>query len=150
MAVRMERPQEQSSVVRKLGNMRFALYASRDYAQLHNAATWKFIAYDALHEDMPQQRWLRQVAGGRRIVCEVSDITGQHAAARSGVGVAGLPQFMGDADEQLKRLTYDGDIFERELWLIVHQDLRHSGPVRAVMDFVIDVFDAFGAHGLTP
>jgi DNA-binding transcriptional LysR family regulator len=146
VAVRMERPQEQSNVVRKLGTMGFALYASRDYVHLHKPVAWEFIVYGPQYEDMPQQRWLRRLAGSRNIVCEVGDITGQHAAARAGVGVAGLPSFLGDADEQLLRLPHDGESFGRELWLIVHQDLKRSQSVRAVMDFVIEIFSAADAR----
>ena len=61
------------------------------------------------------------------------------AAARAGVGVAGLPCFLGDADEGLQRLALDGEGFSREIWLVVHRDLKRSPPIRAAMDFLIEV-----------
>lgn len=75
----------------------------------------------------------------RPVVCEISDITGHYAAARAGVGVAGLPCFLGDADDGLQRLAFDGEGFSREIWLVVHRDLKRSPPIRAVMDFLIEV-----------
>jgi DNA-binding transcriptional LysR family regulator len=84
-------------------------------------------------------KWLLEVAGARQIVCEVSDITTQHAAARTGIGVAGLPVFMGDEDPALQRLPSDHEAFFREIWLVIHADLRHSALIRAVIDFVVDV-----------
>ena len=139
LAIRLVRPKEPSSVVRKLGSMAFGLYCSRDYEHLQRPSAWEFIAYDEQWNDMPQQQWLRRIAGERPIVCEISDISGHYTAARAGVGVAGLPCFLGDADEGLQRLAFDGEGFSREIWLVVHRDLKRSPPIRAVMDFLIEV-----------
>ncbi|POR50280.1 LysR family transcriptional regulator [Paraburkholderia eburnea] len=139
LAVRLARPDEPRNATRKLGTMPFALYASRDYAQAAQPAEWAFIAYEARLAGMPHEQWLRAAAGERPVVCEVSDITTQLAVARTGIGVAGLPVFMGDADPALQRLPWSGEAFSRDIWLVVHDDLRHSPPIRAVIDFVAEV-----------
>ena len=139
IAVRLVRPTEPGSVVRKLGTMAFALYASRSYEALSHPERWEFIAYDARFEDMPQQKWLRSVAGNRLIACELGDINSHHAAVRAGAGVGGLPCFLGDADETLLRVADDEPSFGRDIWLVVHRDLKSAGPVRAVMDFLVEV-----------
>ena len=99
---------ESSYLVRKLGQMPFALYASSDYAALRQPDNWTFIAYDAQFSDMPQQRWLLDIAGQRAISCELSDISSHLAAARAGAGVAGLPCFLGDHCPELLRLEHGG------------------------------------------
>lgn len=139
VALRLVRPKEASSVARKLGCMPFALYASRDYEPLRRPQDWSFIAYDAQFADMPQQRWLLDIAGHRAVGCELSDISGHLAAARAGAGVAGLPCFLADADPTLLRLKHEGESFSRDIWLVVHRDLRRAAPVRAVMDFLIEL-----------
>jgi len=139
VALRLVRPEEGTSVVRKLGRMSFDLYASRDYPQLHNPSAWEFISYDAGFADMPQQKWLMSVARGRPIACEISDINGHLAATQAGAGVAGLPGFLGDTDARLQRVAYDGEPFSRDIWLAVHRDLRRSPQVRAVMDFLLKI-----------
>lgn len=136
IALRLVRPKEPSNVVRKLGQMPFALYASPGYVAGLHTADWSFIAYDAQFADMPQQRWLLEIAGNRAVSVELSDISSHLAAARAGVGVAGLPCFLGDEDPGLIRLPHDGPTFSRDIWLVVHRDLRRSLPVRAVMDFL--------------
>lgn len=138
IAVRLFRPTEPANVTRKLGVMPFGLYADRSYAYRHLPAMWEFIAYDAQFADTSHQRWLLRVADSRPIVCEVSDITSQHVAARTGVGVAGLPCFIGDSDPDLQRLPFDGEVFAREIWLVVHSELKRSPPIRAVADFISD------------
>lgn len=142
LAIRLVRPKESTNVVRRLGTMPFALYASGDYVNLERPSAWEFIAYDAQFDDMPQQQWLRRIAGERSIACEISDINGHHAAARAKAGVAGLPCFLGDTDPSLQRLTYDGDPFARDIWLVVHRDLKRSSPIRAVMDFLIETVES--------
>lgn len=147
VALRLLRPSDSSSVVRKLGQMPFALYASLDYPALRHPRDWTFIAYDAQFADMPQQRWLLELAGPRPVGCELSDISSHLAAARAGAGVAGLPCFLGDADAGLVRLEHEGAAFSRDIWLVVHRDLRRSAPVRAVMDFLGEVVAGHGAFG---
>ncbi len=145
IAVRLFRPTEPDSVTRKVGNMPFALYASAHYEHLRQPEQWAFIAYESGLADMPHQQWLMAVAQGRALACEVSDITTQHQAARAGAGVAGLPVFIGDNDPALQRLPFDGEPFAREIWLVVHADLRHSPLLRGVMDFLVAAMgEAFG------
>ncbi|MFT4190086.1 MAG: LysR family transcriptional regulator [Comamonas sp.] len=138
LALRLVRPKESSNVIRRIGRMPFALYASPDYAASVASANWTFIAYDESLADMPQQRWLLEIAGSRPVVCELSDISSHLAAARTGAGVAGLPRFIGDADSDLVRLEHDGDAFARDIWLVVHRDLRRLQPVRLVMEHVVN------------
>ena len=140
IAVRLFRPTEPQSVARRIGNMPFALYASKDYEQAKTPSRWEFIAYGEQFADMPHQKWLLAASRGRRIVAEVSDITSQFMAAISGIGVAGLPCFLGDSEPELQRVADVGDVieFNREIWIVVHSDLRHTPQIRAVMDFVID------------
>ena len=139
IALRLVRPKESSNVIRRIGRMPFALYAHRDYAASVASADWTFIAYDDSLADMPQQRWLLEIAGSRPVVCELSDISSHLAASRTGAGVAGLPCFIGDADADLVRLEHDGDAFARDIWLVVHRDLRRLKPVRVVMDYVVGI-----------
>ncbi|WP_255423859.1 LysR family transcriptional regulator [Xanthomonas sp. SI] len=150
VALRLVRSTEASSVVRKLAQMPFALYASRDYAAAHRPEDWTFIAYDAQFADMPQQQWLLDIAGKRTVGCELSDIGSHLAAARAGAGVAGLPCFLGDADPAMLRLEHTGSVFSRDIWLVVHRDLRRAAPVRAVLDFVAAAVAATPGLGLEP
>jgi DNA-binding transcriptional LysR family regulator len=136
VAVRLIRPEATGDVARKLGTMTFGLYAHRSYVHLAAPDRWQFIAYDQSFADMPQQSWLLGIAGDRPVACELNDISGHLIAARAGAGVAGLPCFLGDHDPGLVRIGEDLPAFKRNIWLVVHKDLRKSPPIRAVMDFV--------------
>ena len=136
VAVRLVRPQEAGSMARKLGAMAFGLYAHRSFAHLGAPDRWQFIAFDQNFADMPQQRWLLGIAGDRPVACELNHIDEHLIAVRAGVGVAGLPRFIGDRDHDLVRIGENAPPFARDIWLVVHRDLRKTPAVRAVMDFV--------------
>jgi DNA-binding transcriptional LysR family regulator len=69
------------------------------------------------------------------VACELNHISEHLIAVRAGVGVAGLPCFIGDGDHDLVRVGEDVPPFARDIWLVVHRDLRKNAAVRAVMDF---------------
>jgi DNA-binding transcriptional LysR family regulator len=61
----------------------------------------------------------------------------QVAAARSGLGIALLPCYIGDADPLLVKFDASESFPAREIWMLVHADLRHAPRVRKGMDFLI-------------
>jgi DNA-binding transcriptional LysR family regulator len=135
VAVRLVRPDEAGTITRKVGTMAFGLYAHRSYAHLAAPERWQFIAFDQSFADMPQQRWLLGIACDRPVACELNHISEHLIAVRAGVGVAGLPCFIGDRDHDLVRVGEDVPPFSREIWLVVHRDLRKNAAVRTVIDF---------------
>jgi DNA-binding transcriptional LysR family regulator len=136
IAVRLSRPQEKGAVARKIGAMRFGVYASIDYAT-RPSESWEFIAFDEPLDRVPQQAWLRQFLAGRAVAFEASDLFGQVAAAKAGVGVAVLPTIMGECEPSLLRLDVTPAPPERDLWLITYPDLRRAPAVREVMTFLM-------------
>jgi DNA-binding transcriptional LysR family regulator len=139
VALRLVRPREAGSVARKIGRMAFGLFAHRAYAHLAAPERWQFIAFDQSYADMPQQSWLLGIAGDRPVACELNHIGEHLIAVRAGVGVAGLPCFLGERDRELVRIHEGIPSFARDIWLAVHRDLRKTPAVRAVMDFAAAV-----------
>ena len=61
-------------------------------------------------------------------------------AIRAGTGRGVLPCYVGDGHPLLERLTPPIPELAAEYWIIVHRDLRRSACVRAVLDWVRQVF----------
>jgi DNA-binding transcriptional LysR family regulator len=137
IAVRISRPQEASSVTRKIGTMEFWLYAAPGYTA-RPPAEWAFIAYDAKLDHVVEQQWLLGFAGARAVVFRANDLACQAAAARAGVGIAMLPCFMAYQDPGLIALPDALTRATRDIYLVVHSDLRRMPAVRAVLDFVAE------------
>ncbi len=89
-------------------------------------------------DDSPQQKWLKAIVASREIVLYSSDLENQTAAARVGIGLALLPHFIGDPEPGLRRCTIASNAVRRDVWLVVHRDMRAAPNVRAVMEFLDD------------
>jgi DNA-binding transcriptional LysR family regulator len=139
LAIRLSRPTGAALVVRKLGSIPFRLYASGEYLKECAPDAWTFLAYDESMEQSPQQTWLKAHAGGRPVILSSNHLEIQQEAAAAGAGIVGLPFFAGDRDERLVRVDSEGPSLARDVWLTVHDDLRHVPRVTAVMDFVSEV-----------
>lgn len=139
IAVRLLRPDSPSIVARKVGRMAYALYGAPDYLNSVPDMQWEFLAYDESLDDVPQQKWLIELAGARAIAFRSNDLSALHAAAALGAGVAALPRYLGDADARLRRIDCGAAAATRDLWLLVHPDLRRSPRIRMVLDHLAEL-----------
>lgn len=131
LAIRLSRPEGASLVARRLGTLAYGLYGAP-------AGSDDFLGYDETLDHVPQQRWLRALAGERPLALRSNDLATLHSAARAGLGRAALPCFLGDADPALVRLPAPGaEAAAREIWLVAHADLARSPRVRAVMEHLV-------------
>ncbi|MDB5984141.1 MAG: hypothetical protein JWQ69_5156 [Pseudomonas sp.] len=139
IAVRLSRPKEPDLVARKVATVPFNLYGSADYLAATAPEDLTFIAYDETMEHNPQQQWLKTQAGERPILLRSNDLNIQATIAQAGAGVAALPYFLGQ-HYGLQALETQGAGLEREVWLVVHSDIRHTPSVKAVMSFLASCF----------
>ncbi|WP_315837021.1 LysR family transcriptional regulator [Bradyrhizobium prioriisuperbiae] len=143
VALRLARPAEPGLIARKVGSFGFSLYGAPAYLKETPPHAFAYIAYDEIiMGDTAQQKWLKVIAGGNEIVLRTNDLENQAAAARAGVGLAALPHFLGDRDPLLARYKVAQKPVSRDVWLVVHRDLRHAPAVRAVMEFLADCMKA--------
>ncbi|CAI1124525.1 LysR family transcriptional regulator [Serratia grimesii] len=140
VAVRMVRPQQPDLLIKRIGIMRYALYATRQHAALPEAAR-SFIAYDHHYQHQPHQQWLQQLLQGRPVVFQASDLFSLQEAARSGLGAVVLPTFVADSDPELVTLPTSIAAPIRDLWLVTYPDLARSTAVRTVMTFLTDIIE---------
>lgn len=138
IAIRLSRPEGASTVARLAGRLAYGLYATADY--LHGTAEVEreFLAYDESLDGVPQQKWLLAIARGRRIAFRSNDLAALHAVAAQGMGIAALPRFIGDNDTRLARIPADATSARRDIWLLVHPDLRRSPRIRVAFDYLAE------------
>lgn len=138
LALRLSRPREKGLIARRLGAFGYGLYGASAYVDATPEAGRVFLGYDEELARSPQQLWLERLAAGRPIVFMSNDLSSLISAARAGMGLAALPHVLADTVDDLVRVTADEEL-ARELWLLVHPDLRRAARVRAVMDHIIAV-----------
>lgn len=146
IAIRLSRPEDGDLTIARLGHMSFRLYASPDYLASTKEDAWRFIGYEGRSPRAPQQAAAERFAGSRPFAFFASNLEIQQAAARAGGGIAALPDFMAQSDPGLIAAAPD-ELISRDIWFVVHSDLRRSGPVRAILG---KLREAFAAHSGTP
>jgi DNA-binding transcriptional LysR family regulator len=139
IAVRMSRPEDGDYAITKLGEMAFHLYASKAYLETVPEAQWTFIGYDEGMNASPQQLRLFELAAGRPIAIRSSVLEFQAAAARLGGGVVLLPDFAVSGTDGLQRIE-DEYPLTREVWLVVHAEIKDVPAVRVVMEALKSAF----------
>lgn len=136
IAIGWARPVEKRAVARKVGSIAFGLYASPGYLARHSPERYVFVGYDESADGLPTQEWLKTVAGKRPMVFRSSELEAHATAARTGIGIAALPHYLGERDPQLVRVEIPARPMVRQVWLAMHQDMRRVAAIRAVMAFL--------------
>lgn len=138
VAIRISNDPPGNLVGRQVGRYAVASYASPDYLARHDlsdrgsGASW--IGWND-HVTHPQ--WVRESAypkapARNRIFHPLS----QMEAAKAGLGMSMLPCFIGDTEPGLRRLPPGTATPSRAIWILTHEDLRHTARIRQFVDFM--------------
>ncbi|TPM31485.1 LysR family transcriptional regulator [Mesorhizobium sp. B2-3-4] len=133
IAVRMARPDQGDLTVTRIGEIGFSLYGDPNYLAATREANWTFIGYEQTMSSSPQERLLARIAGDRPVAIRGSTLEFQLAAVKAGGGIALLPDFMATG-QGLTSLPLAEAPLTRELWLVVHTDIKDVPLIRTVMD----------------
>lgn len=144
LAMRLAPGIADSDIVKKIGQMEFALYAAPAYPGIAVPDQWEFIGYTEHQLSFDHKTWLYQVIGDRRVICEVADLSNQYEAACTGIGVAGLPCFLADSDPRLVKLPTTQRILNLSIWLALHPDRRNDRLVRDTTSAIIGLVESLG------
>jgi DNA-binding transcriptional LysR family regulator len=136
LAVRHHPPQSGDLYISKLGAFACAVY--RRLGSESNA----WVTYTEEQAHYPTARWVQERLHdtGGEVALRASGMPMQLAAIRAGAGQGVLPCFAADGDPLLERLTGPVPEIAAEYWVIVHRDLRRAVCVRAVIDWIRELF----------
>lgn len=138
LAIRMSRPTAPGLIARCIGEMEYGAYAANGYVD-RPPQEWEFLGYDENLSQVPQQRWLNQIAGDRRFVFRSNDLAALLHATRAGLGVAALPCFLAEHDPALRLLSDQSCTTVRQLWLVMHPGVKRSPRVRLIADLLVEL-----------
>jgi DNA-binding transcriptional LysR family regulator len=149
VAVRFVRPTSPNLICRKAADVGFSLYASPVYLEAREIpirgkglAGHNLIAFTAMPE-ATAPFFMGESLTGARFSLRCNNIILQAKAAASGMGIAELACFLGDETGDLVRLWPDETPIIRTAWLIVHEDMRHSARVRAVISIIVSELEKY-------
>ena len=137
MALRMVRPESGNVTIRRLGELGFGIYASKEYlqnrAQPDRGASFEyddFIGWSEMQSQLPSAQWIERTLRGKPCKLTTTNMSAQISAAQAGIGMA-----------TKKGLTcMKTDIgCDQPIWLAIHSDLAHSRRIRTVAEFLNDL-----------
>jgi DNA-binding transcriptional LysR family regulator len=141
MALRFGSSKDSELVTRKVAKIAFGFYASPAYrAKMGAEKDLAFIGYDDESDFIAEASWLTRRFGDQRFSFRTNSQTTQAAAARAGYGVALLPRYVAAGDAGLVEVALGERLPERDVWLLVRRDLTRVPRVKAVTDFLVQLF----------
>jgi DNA-binding transcriptional LysR family regulator len=150
-AIRDGEPKDETLVRRKIADVSWSVYASRGYLERYgrpdgseNLTSHLVIGCDGPIADYPGARWQRSVAHHATIATRCDHWQGLILAVRTGAGLAALPHFQGENENDLVRVIDDIGLV-LPCYLLMHRDMQHTPRVRAFADFVASEIKSFRA-----
>lgn len=136
IALRLARPsREARAVARRIGRLDYAVY--EPVRRRPGPLPW--ITYEDGMADLPQWRWIAgRIEDGTPPVL-VNDAEAILQAVKAGIGKSLLPVAVADREPGLRRCGGEPPPVSRELWLMVHPELRDLTRIRVVADWLVRV-----------
>jgi DNA-binding transcriptional LysR family regulator len=143
IAITLERPSPRLVVARQLATYTLALYAAERYLaaqptidSVDGLRGHTLISYVDTLLDVAPLRILDSILPEGRAQIQTNNITGQWIAARSGVGIAPLPSYIGEPDDTLIAVLPGLVSVERTYWTVIPRELTGLARVKVVDDFI--------------
>lgn len=123
---------------------RYGLYASRADLEDHHVDPEDLRGHDVVMFDeawdaLPEMVWLADRMGETAPALRVVTASAMTAAVAGGATLGVVPTLLARGD--MVQLVGPEALPSRDLWLVMHEDLRRAPPVRAVADFFVEIFD---------
>lgn len=141
IAVRLGRPQDGDYIAKPLGSIAFGFYGTHAVCRKVEAGEEPvFISFDEMNTYVPEAAWLVRQHPRARIAFRANNQFAQATAARSGVGLALLPHYIGRREKGLRLCRYEPVPPLREVWLLMRRQDRKDLPIRTVVDHLTQAF----------
>ena len=143
ISIHLERPNADLLITRKLTDYRLALYASQSYLDrappLRNRedlARHSWIGYvdDLLFSQ--ELLFLNSFCRAPNVAFRSTSVIAQQTAARAGLGIAVLPNYMARHDPALVRVL-PNETIQRSYWICTRRELHKSVRLRVVWDYLL-------------
>ena len=142
IAIRNQRPTQQSLAVRKAGVICFAMYASRDYLGSHGTPRnrndfdgHELIAYQTAVAHVKAYRWTNDLPCP--VAFRASDAESMLDAVAAGLGIGVLPCFITTKTRGITCLEGVGAPEPEDIWLVTQAEARSVERVRVVSNWLL-------------
>ena len=147
VALRVRRPADADLFGRKLTDVAWAFFGSRATPPLRkDGRKYVFSKHAVIGWDEPARivagDWIATNVPPERINYRSNSLVNQLMAARTGLGIALLPCYLGDRDDGVRRVSGVLPDLSSELWIVTHEDLKNTARIRAFLTVIGDAVAA--------
>jgi len=133
------KPETLDYVVKLYRNIRFGIYASREYVSaqgmpdIANLAGHTFIGSTDEPSPLPYVRWMRANLGEGVTVFKVFDLHAINAAVKAGIGLGFLADHEATGDPNLVEILAPSEDWAVQIWVVTHVDLHRTDKVQGFL-----------------
>ncbi len=151
LAVRAFRETNPTLVVRKIGEMGWSVFASREYVERKGIAPGPGVALADLavvgYKDpvsrAPGAVWMTANTRPEQVVLACDSVASALNAVRAGMGASAMPCFVASHEPELVRLTPEV-VANSEIFVVIPPCHRDTRRVRLVIDAIVAYFEREG------
>jgi len=149
VAIRLHQPSQTEMIQRKLFTVHFHIYGSRSYLKKHQEPqtvqdldTHRIISFgNPAPTYLSQINYLEKIgrpdSSPRLANLKVNSIHGMMKAVRAGVGIAMLPDYAAEGEDQLMRVMPNLELPEFETYFVYPPALKNSKRIGVFRDFLV-------------
>ena len=141
IAVRIGRPDDGDVIAKPVATIAYGFYATAEVCtRLAKGEEPALITFDEADAHLPEAVWLSRHFPRARRPFRASNQFAQAIAARSGVGVALLPHYIGRAESSLRQCDLGPVPAPREVFVVRRRQNARTMPINVVVDHLGRVF----------
>ncbi len=152
IAIRSQRPENPNLITRKLGTCHYAIYASHYYLEQHSAASeplnagsqLNWIAYKDDNAELHSSKWLATNIDSNNIKLRCNTPSSLLLSIKNHQGLAVLPQFVAQHDNELVQLSLLLDTLQPDIWLVLNRNAHRNRATTLVSQWISHVFELAG------
>lgn len=137
IALRVTPAPPESLVGRKLANVAFAVFGTKGSSRDDSA----WVVFDASLAATSQGKWESENVPADRVTLRTNSRIVFVEAVTAGAGIGVLPCGVATQLPNLVQLGETIPALSLPLWILTHPDLKDTPRVRALMDFLVSVFE---------
>jgi DNA-binding transcriptional LysR family regulator len=148
IAIRLFQPTQMDLIAKKAGSIVFGLYASEAYLErcgtpekLQDLADHDFVLPSVDLISIVESKLAEHNIPVGRLAFKTNNMIALLNAIVCGYGIGLHSCLSGNRSPGLVRLFPEIDVMGVDFWLVTHQELKRSARIRAVFDFLSDLFE---------
>ncbi|MFG1373907.1 LysR family transcriptional regulator [Xanthobacter oligotrophicus] len=143
IALRLGAPKDADVIARHLATLAFGYYGTPDWrGRIVAGEAPVFVGFDEANAHLPEAAFLARHFSRARLAVRANTQSTQAIAARAGHGIALLPHFIAAGEGALVTVPITPLPPTRDLFLLTNRLSADDRAVRAVRDFLADLFHA--------